>query len=76
MNQTEKRQVAIGAARSEARAKGFDPKTLSANSALDMLDDIARVEPKLIASIWYINATDNQFNLFSREWKKWQNKFA
>ncbi len=71
MNQTEKRQTAIGATRSQMRSMGIDPKTETAADALTVLDDIARTEPNLVASEWYINASENQFKLFTKEWNQY-----
>lgn len=67
MNQKQMREVAIRTARSEARRQGYH--SISAKSALFILDDISREEPDLIASKWYINASDNQIKLFNREWQ-------
>jgi hypothetical protein len=71
MNQSEMRQIAIGATRSQLRRLNIDPRKASSDDALEALDDIYRVEPELIASLWYGNASDNQIRLFRREWEKW-----
>ena len=63
------RRVAQGAARSQMRRQGIDPKQASAEDALRVLDDIYRVDPELIAALWYGQASDNQIRLFEREWK-------
>lgn len=68
MNQTEMRQVAIRAIRSEARQTGREPETFDAETALTILDDIFRIDPEVIASLWYGDASDNQIKLFKREW--------
>jgi hypothetical protein len=70
MNQTIRRQIAIGAARSQMKKMGIDPKTETSSDALTVLDDIARCEPNLIASKWYNKASDNQITLFKRDWTK------
>jgi len=64
--------MAIGAARSEIRKHGDNPKDYGAGHALAVLDDIARAEPDLCASLWYLEASDNQIALFRREWKRAQ----
>lgn len=66
----QQRQTAIRAARSQARRLGIDPTAVGSPQALQILDDMARVEPGAVASIWYANATDNQICLFCREWDK------
>ena len=70
MNQTEKRQISLGATRSEARHNGFAPEILTGNEMLDILDNLSRKEPELIASEWYRNASQNQLRLFTREHNK------
>jgi hypothetical protein len=70
MNQQEQRQTAIRAARSQARRAGIDPAKLDGRGALAVLDDLARVDPALIAASWYGAASDNQVKLFVREWSK------
>lgn len=72
MNKKEMRETAIGAARSQARRNGCRPENLSAKEALGVLDDIYRVDPQVVASIWYGNASDNQIKLFCREWNAWR----
>lgn len=74
MNQTQKRQTAISAARSELRAAGDDPATIDAATALTVLDDLARQEPNLTAAVWYMEASDNQIRTFRREWAAWQRR--
>ena len=71
MNQTEKRQTAIGATRSQMRTMGINPKSENSQEALTVLDDIARSEPNLIASEWYIEASDNQIKLFRQDWNQY-----
>lgn len=66
----QQRQTAIRVARSQARQMGIDPTAVTSPQALKILDDLARVEPALAASVWYTNATDNQIVLFCREWDK------
>jgi len=71
MKKEKARRIAAGAARSQLRRWGIDPKTVDAASALRVLDDIYRVDPELIASLWYGEASDNQIRLFKKEWIKW-----
>lgn len=66
----QQREIAIGAARAELRRAGIDPATVDGRAALFCLDDLARVEPGLIASLWYADASTAQIRLFLREWKK------
>ena len=70
MKKNEQRRVALGAVRSQMRRVGINPKTASSDSAYAVMDDLARSEPNLIASIWYLDASDNQVKLFIREWNK------
>jgi len=70
--QAEARKTAIRAVRSQARRLGIDPATLDDRQALAVLDDIARAEPALVASEWYLNATESQIKQFVREWNRWK----
>ena len=72
MKKSEMRSVALGAARSKARIMGLDPMTMTPDDALAVLDDVYRVTPDLIASLWYESASDTQIDLFHKEWKQWQ----
>jgi len=67
MNAQEKRQIAAGAARSEMRRKNI---ALTLDNAKAVLDDLARTEPELIASQWWLDASDNQYRLFCQEWQR------
>jgi hypothetical protein len=68
MTKQEQRRIAQGAVRSTARRQGIDPATLTAAQALAMLDDLYRVIPALVASMWYSTASDTQIKLFAKEW--------
>ena len=70
MTLTEKRQIAIQAARSYLRKQGIDPAQASADDALDALDDCYRLDAQTIASQWYWNASNRQILLFRREWRQ------
>ena len=62
--------MAMGAVRNELlRTARIDAET-SADEALDVLDDLARTEPELVASQWYLHASNSQLILFAREWNK------
>ena len=77
MNQTTARRTAPGAVRSEMRSTGYTNSEIiatSAQDALKVLDDIARTDSQLIASEWFINASDNQIKLFSQEWRAYQQR--
>ena len=68
MKKSEMRKITAQAARSELRHNRLAP-TLE-NAEL-VIDDLARREPDLIASIWWKGASDNQITLFRREWRRW-----
>lgn len=68
----EVRSLAMGAARSKARAIGMKPEECSADDMLAILDDIAREHgTKNWASKWYLEASETQIKLFRKEWKQW-----
>lgn len=67
MKQSEMRKVAAQAARSELRRCELEP---TLDSAECILDDLAQSEPDLIASMWWMGASDNQIMLFRREWRQ------
>lgn len=68
MTKQEQRQTAIRAARGQARQMGIDPSTIDGRAALAVLDDLARRDPALVASVWYLGASAYQVRLFCREW--------
>lgn len=73
MNKQEMRGIALRAARSELRKIGYlEPYRTSSCMALKALDSLSQSEPQLMASQWYLAATENQFGLFEREWRAWQ----
>lgn len=63
----EKRKIALGAARSQIRKLGID---FTLNNAEVVLDEMARTKPSLIASQWWLTASDYQYKLFRREWNR------
>lgn len=74
MNVAWTRWVALGAARSYLRQQGLTPESQTADQAFHALDDLLRMDPKLIAAQWYEAATKNQEKLFISEWKQWCKK--
>ena len=70
MKLAELRKIALGAARSYLRAQGTDPAQVDAQAAMAALDDLYRIDQATLASLWYGQASDNQIQLFRREWKK------
>ena len=67
MNLKEKRETAIGAARHQLRILDCD---FTIANAEEVLDEMAFVNPNLVASQWWLTASDNQWKLFCREWKR------
>lgn len=67
MTLAEQRKVAIRAARVQLLTNG-NPLTIQ--GAELVLDEMAQTNPKLVASQWFINASNAQWNLFKKEWKK------
>jgi len=70
------RGKAEAVARSLLRELGKDPKDISPDEALVVLDDFERTNPNHDASVWYRTATDNQIRLFKREWQGRQRYYA
>ena len=70
-NLADDRRLAIDAVRSKLKEQGRIPETVSSGSALEVLDDLARADTKLVAAKWYKNASDHQLNLFEKEWRQW-----
>ncbi len=70
MTQTEQRHIVLGAARSELRRlkMPLDPYAISFEDVLAVLDDLCRVEPDLVASQWYRQASEHEIRLLRREW--------
>lgn len=71
MKKSSMRRFAIGAARSEMRRAEYSTERMTPEAALRILDDLARKDRHSEASIWYLNASDNQIKLFKREWRKY-----
>lgn len=72
MTQAERRNITLGAVRSYIRENGANPVDMSAEEAWQYLDNLAREEPLLIASKFYLECSENQWKLFRREWKCWR----
>lgn len=76
----EQRKTARRAAASLLNSRGHDPRECSYDQALDQLHEAMLKGIKgLICVKWYTIALErdragqpNQFNLFAREWRKWQ----
>lgn len=66
------RELAIRAVRSKMRASGIAPERQPAKNALATLDDIARSNPDLAVSKWYLIVPDRQIVLFVNEWNAWR----
>ncbi len=64
------RKNALSAARFEARKMGVSVAIMTPGEALKILDDLNRIEPLLLASMWYRKAGENQIKLFKKEWYK------
>jgi len=69
MNQRQMRRVAQQAARGYLRRRGINHEAATVDSAWSALDDLWRKDRELIASQWYIGASENQYRLFAREWR-------
>ena len=71
MTKAEQRRLALGAARVQLRRMGvnLDP-FVPFKCVLEVLDDLHRAEPDLIASQWYAQASNHQIDLLRREWKQ------
>ncbi|MBA2682063.1 MAG: hypothetical protein H0U76_27180 [Ktedonobacteraceae bacterium] len=76
MTRKQQRDVALGAARSLLRQLGINPGEASAEDAHVVLDDYARCAPEMVASQWYMAATDNDLDAFYRDWRRWQREYA
>ncbi len=72
MNQSEQRSLALSAVRAELRRMGVPPETVHALHAHQVLDDLARSKPDLIASQWYASFGESQIVLFYQEWDQWR----
>ncbi len=67
MRAEERRRIATAAARSQIRRLNIEP---SLENAEGVLDEMARTEPDLVASQWWLTASENQYRLFHQEWRR------
>lgn len=79
LNLSIQRAIAISAARTQLRLIGLLHEDLvyktRSDEALEVLDDLLRKNNRLIASIWYKNASEYQLRLFRRDWRRWQRRW-
>jgi hypothetical protein len=68
MTLDEQRAIALGAMRAACRKHGLDYRKVPIKQAYGFLDDLAYSQPDLVASKWYLNATDAQYKKLVREW--------
>lgn len=72
MTAAQARQTTLGAARSELRSAGLEPADCTLGRVYEALDHIWRTDPATIAALFYEYASENQRDLFDRDWRKWQ----
>ena len=71
MTKAEQLCLALGAAKVQLRHMGVNLDLfVSFKCVLEVLDDLHRAEPDVIASQWYDQASDHQIQLLRREWKQ------
>jgi hypothetical protein len=66
----EQREITLGAIRSELRKSDQDLSNVNFKTVQEVLDNIYRTDARCVAAQWYINATDNQWNLLKHEIKQ------
>jgi hypothetical protein len=72
MTAKQQRDMALGAARSQLRHGGDDPKSCAFERAWAALDEVYRSEPSTVAGQWYVRSSDAQVAAFRREWEQWR----
>jgi hypothetical protein len=72
MSRTEQRHLALGAARTLIRQIGGDPVTASALLAHAVLMAYSSTYPERVVSRWYRSMTEEEIQLFYRDWDIWQ----
>ncbi len=72
MSAIEMRHIALSAVRGFMRSHMLDPLKFPAHEAHEVLDDMARLQPDLIASRWYRSASSAQLSRFYQEWEAWR----
>jgi hypothetical protein len=65
------RGIALSAVRGHARTINVNPVELSDSDAFNMLNELYLTDKELIASRFYIEASDNQVKLFKADWRQW-----
>jgi len=71
MNMDEQRSIVLSAARSYLRHMGvIINQGVTFDTVLGVLNDLYLSEPDLIASQWYITASDYQITQLRRDWKR------
>lgn len=63
------RSLVIGAVRGYVTTHGTDPRTVSAQSALRLLEEVSTLHPRMFSASWYRSANAEQLALFSQEWE-------
>ena len=71
MNEARRRQRARQAIRGEIRLLGMVPHHICGKDAHAIMDDLARKEPDLAVSRWYLGAKDYSIKAWIREWERW-----
>lgn len=72
----ELRQIAVSGMRGTIRARGDNPDAVSADDALDILDDMCRLDPALLMCVWYLNASETQLKKFEKEWRQYSMRYS
>ncbi len=72
MNMPEMRAVTVGAVRSHLRRLGKDPALACGEDVARALDGVGRANPGTVAATFHNHASDNQFGLFMRDFRRWQ----
>jgi hypothetical protein len=72
MNMPEMRAVTVGAVRSHLRTLVKDPALACGEDVARALDGVARANPGTVAATFHLHASDNQYRLFMRDFRRWQ----
>jgi hypothetical protein len=62
----------VEAVRGKARHLNIQPDRISADTAIRILDDWARTQPRSKIARWYDKASDRTLDKFERLWRRWQ----
>jgi hypothetical protein len=68
----ERRGITVGAVRSHLRTLDKDPALASEVEVARALDGVARANPGTVAEAFHLHASDNQYRLFIRDFRRWQ----